>query len=911
MFLKVHIVITLNEVNKMVSFLEFPVKHNEDNLVFSKDGSVTAYYEVAGFGYDFLDDDEKFMPFINQLSYLQTQGHDLHYLCIPQSNDVTNIIEQQKDRMKLKATEYEYELLDSGLEYTDNLKDVLVEHGKQTEKREYRMYIGVQLNPKANRYKKGNKGTNFLTSLKEFFVGLNSDVNRAVGLEAADILRSEIDAYIQQAESIENDLKRAFVVNTNRQLGQTIRPLTTPEVIRVGETMYSATTSFRDIQYRHDFVSGEEIKAQLDGEELVAIRPNEKAYLDVQESYIEEIDPNTLRISKHIDGQTESIYARMFVLSKFNRDENDFPGFEWLYQLQKGLSFPVISSVRIHHKDNQRIIKELSSVKLEFQDQKDQAREAGTQVDLSVTRNEQGVIQLEDYFQSTGYPSYVNSYVFRINAESEKQLNDRSEAFKKLMQQFGITVITPFGEQPSLFMEPLIGSRQINQDYKNETDPRMLAGMMFGATSSLGDNSGLYLGDTEQGKPVFVYPELASKNFEGSNTDTNSISMLVAGATGFGKSVLMNLIAYLSVLAGAYALIIDPKGDRKKWKEGLPFIPKENIEIWQLGSSDQDKGSLDPFRTSPDVKTGRNVATNIFAYLVNTHIGDYQYSFLSEAFKYAAQQKDPCVQHGIDYLKNLYENEKPSMTTQRYEALDHLIAVLDTFLDESFINLLIGKPDTEYRSLKIDKPLQVLMIENLSLPDGQKDPSKYTTSEKISTALMISITSFAQQFMMSNERTRHKVILQDEASVVDKNDEGRRLMDFIVRQGRYYTTTLLKGSQNASDHGNDIANLGMKFCFALKKTDEAKEMLDYYDLPVTTSNITRLKTLGLGYCLFQDAYGRTDVLRVNPVFKQILDAFDTSTSSESEREFEKRQKDRIHTGKEVSEKQSSKEMVNS
>lgn len=872
----------------MAQFLDFPVRHNKDNLIFSRDGAVTAYYEISGFGYDFLDQDEKMLPFLNQLSFLQTQEHDLHYLCLPQTNDVSNIMANQKERMKLKASEYSYELLEAGIQYTDSLQDVLMHHAKQTEKREYRMYVGVQLNPALNKYKKGNKGTNFLGAIKEFFVGLNSPINQATGLKAADILVSEIEAYQEQADIIKSDLKRAYTLSNNRQQDQSVRSLRTEEVVRLMEMMYTTTTSFRDIPTRYEFATGEQIKAKLAENEIDAVRPNEKAYLDIQGTYIEEINPHTLRFSKEVEGKTETLYSRMFVLSRFMKDENHFPGYEWLHEMQKALSFPVMSSIRIHYKDNQKILKELGNVKLEFQDQKDQANEAGTQVDLAVVRNEKGVIQLEDYFQSTGYPSYVSSYVFRVNGESQKQLDDRCEIFKKLMQTFQIQVQSVFGEQPALFMEMLPGSKQINEDYKVETDPRMLAGMMFGATTSLGDNSGFYIGDTESGKPVFIYPELASKNFANVKTAFHSISMSVAGATGFGKSVLTNLIAYLSVLNGAYALVIDPKADRKKWKNGLPFIPKEKIGIWQLGKDKKDQGSLDPFRVSPDMETARSVATNIFSYLVNATIGSYQYSFLSEAFKYASKKSEPCVQHAISYLKELYTTQKGEMTNQRYEALDHLIAVLDTFLDEPIISLLIGKPDIEYRSLNIDKPLQVLMIENLSLPKAEKDPEKYTTSEKISTAVMISITAFCQQFMFGSNRTRHKVILQDEASVIDKNDEGRRLMDFIVRQGRHYTTTLLKVSQNASDHGNDIANLGMKFCFALKKTDEAKEMLDYYDLPVTTSNITTLKTLPLGHCLFQDAYGRTDILRCNPVFRQVLDSFDTSTSSEKERELEEK-----------------------
>ncbi|MGX9161968.1 ATP-binding protein [Priestia megaterium] len=885
----------------MTEFLDFPAQHNEDNLIFSRDGSVTSFFEIAGFGYDFLDEEEKMLPFLNQLTFLHTQERDLHYLCIPQSSNVTNTINQQKERMKLKASEYQYDLLEAGLQYTDSLSKVLSQHAKQTEKREYRMFIGVQLNPKMNRYKKGNRGTNFFSSIRQFFVGLNSEVNRAIGLQATDILRSEIEAYQEQAQVLKQDLQRAYTLATNRQLDQSIRSLDTVEVVHLMELMYSTTPSFRDVSYRTDFVSGREIKVHLDNTEISAVRPTEKCYLDIQETYIQEINPDTLKLTKEVEGKTESLYSRIFVITKFLRDENDHPGYEWLYEMQKALPFPVLTSVRLHHKDNQKILKELSNSKLEFEDQKKQAHDAGAQVDLSVSRNEKGIIKLEDYFQMTGSPSYVGSYLFRVNGVTEKQLNDRSKTFKKLMQSFQIQVQSIYGEQPNLFMETLPGSKQLNMDIKVETDARMVAGAMFGATSSLGDNSGFYVGDTEAGKPVFIFPELASKNFENVKTAFHSISMSIAGSTGFGKSVLMNLLTYLSVLNGAYALVIDPKGDRRKWKNGLPFIDKDNIGIWELGKDNRDKGTLDPFRVAPDLETARSVATNIFSYLVGARIGDYQYSFLAEAFKYATEQPEPCTQHGINFLRELYTNKKEDMPTQRYQALDHLITVLDTFLYEPIISLLIGEPNKEYRSLNINKPLQVLMIENLSMPKAEKDPEKYTAAEKISTAIMISITAFCQQFMFQGDRTRHKVILMDEASVLDKNDTSRNLTDFLVRQGRYYTTTLLKGSQNASDHGNDIANLGMKFCFALKKTDEAREMLDYYDLPVTQTNINTLKTLPLGHCLYQDAYGRSGILRVNPVFKQILDAFDTSTSSEKERTFEKEQQKRNYTSKQQKE----------
>ena len=60
--------------------IEFPVKHIENNLVFSHDGTVWAYYKIDGFNYDFLEDDEKIIPFQQQMSFLTNMGLDLHYL---------------------------------------------------------------------------------------------------------------------------------------------------------------------------------------------------------------------------------------------------------------------------------------------------------------------------------------------------------------------------------------------------------------------------------------------------------------------------------------------------------------------------------------------------------------------------------------------------------------------------------------------------------------------------------------------------------------------------------------------------------------------------------------------------------------------------------------------------------------
>src|SRR5699024_2034342 len=179
-----------------------------------------------------------------------------------------------------------------------------------------------------------------------------------------------------------------------------------------------------------------------------------------------------------------------------------------------------------------------------------------------------------------------------------------------------------------------------------------------------------------------------------------------------------------------------------------------------------------------------------------------------------AKDDDPCIGGVITRLQNLYKNKTDKMTQKRFNSVEELKNTLENLERNPLASLLFGKVRQDYRVLDSDVPLQVLMVQNLNLPSGKK--KKLRPAHKISEAIMISITAYTKQYMFNKDRMRHKFILQDEASIIDRNPMGSELMDFIVRMGRYYNTTLIKGSQNASEHGKDVENMGMKYSLALK-----------------------------------------------------------------------------------------------
>ncbi|WP_180548999.1 ATP-binding protein, partial [Staphylococcus haemolyticus] len=172
-----------------------------------------------------------------------------------------------------------------------------------------------------------------------------------------------------------------------------------------------------------------------------------------------------------------------------------------------------------------------------------------------------------------------------INAKDIDTLNARTEQLETELRKFQIEAVAPLGEQPALFMEQMPGGKQYLQDYQHDAEPGFFASAMIGATNSLGDDKGFPIGRTTDGKIVYVFPELSAKGFDNGVNKNIGLGTMVAGQTGFGKSVLMNYLSWWGTLTGSYVFVLDPKGDRKNWEEGWPYIEKENIRVWTLGKS--------------------------------------------------------------------------------------------------------------------------------------------------------------------------------------------------------------------------------------------------------------------------------------------------------------------------------------
>ncbi len=197
-------------------------------------------------------------------------------------------------------------------------------------------------------------------------------------------------------------------------------------------------------------------------------------------------------------------------------------------------------------------------------------------------------------------------------------------------------------------------------------------------------------------------------------------------------------------------MIIDPKGDRTDWDKGLPFVPSEYISVWTLGKDPEDAGSLDPFRTSTSMEEAKDITMDILSYLAQIGIDDVAYSILSEAVEKVPNHPDPCIGVALSYLEELYQNRPSNMSGNRHQALENLLNTLMTLKRNQLSLLLFGEAGQNFKVLEHEKPIQVLMIQNLNLPSGSETEQKRPI-HMISEAIMISITAWTKQYMFNSQ----------------------------------------------------------------------------------------------------------------------------------------------------------------
>lgn len=805
----------------------FPIKYIENNIVFNNDGECFAYYELIPYNYSFLSAEQKFIVHDNFRQLIsQNRNGKIHALQIATESSVRAAQERSKEHIKGKLKEIAYKKID---EQTEALVSMIGDN-----QIDYRFFIGFKLLLTEDEMNIRNIKKSILINISDFIY----DVNHKLMGDFISMNNDEILRFFKVEKLLENKLSRRFKV----------RRLTKNDFGYLIEHNYGKSgTAFQDYEYHLPI---NKLKKETLVKRYDIIKPT-RCIIEEKQRYL-----------KIINEDSENFIAYFTIESIVG--EIDFPSSEIFYYQQQQFTFPIDTSMNVEIVTNKKALTTVRNKKKELKDLDNHAWQAGNETGSNVMDALEAVNELENSLDQSKESMYKLSYVIRVSAPSLDELKRRCDEVKDFYDDLNVKLVRPMGDMIGLHYEFIPSSKRYINDYIQYVTSDFLAGLGFGATQQLGENEGIYIGySIDTGRNVYLQPDLASQGVKGSIT--NALASAFLGSLGGGKSFSNNLLVFYAVLFGGQALLVDPKAERGNWKENLPDIAHE-INIVNLTSDIKNKGMLDPYVIMKDIKDSESLAIDILTFLTGISSRDGEkFPILRKAIRNVTQSKDKGL------LKVIEELRKDNSSISRNIA-DHI----ESFTDYDFAQLLFSDGNIR-NSISLEKQMNIIQVADLVLPDKDTSFEEYTTMESLSVAMLIVISTFALDFIHS-DRSIFKIVDLDEAWTFLNVAQGKTLSNKLVRAGRAMNAGVYFVTQNAADVSDENLknNIGLKFAFRSTDINEIKRTLEFFGVDKEDeNNQKRLRELENGQCLLQDLYGRVGIVQIHPVFKEIVDAFDT------------------------------------
>ena len=734
--------------------------------------------------------------------------------------------EQSKKLVTGKLKEVAYQKID---EQTEALVSMIGDNQV-----DYRFFLGFKLMVTEEQLNLKNIKKSAWLTFTEFL----HEVNHTLMNDFVSMPNDEINRYMKMEKLLENKISRRFKV---RRL----------EINDFGYLM--------EHLYGRDGIAYEDYEYQL---------PKKKLKKETLIKYYDLIRPTRCVIEEsqrylRLEHEDKESYVSYFTVNAIV-GELDFPSSEIFYFQQQQFTFPVDTSMNVEIVENRKALTTVRNKKKELKDLDNHAYQAGSETSSNVVDALDSVDELETDLDQSKESMYKLSYVIRVSAPDLDELKRRCDEVKDFYDDLNVKLVRPAGDMLGLHSEFLPASKRYINDYVQYVKADFLAGLGFGATQQLGENTGIYMGySVDTGRNVYLQPSLASQGVKG--TVTNALASAFVGSLGGGKSFCNNLLVYYAVLFGGQAVILDPKAERGNWKETLPEIAHE-INIVNLTSDKDNAGLLDPFVIMKNVKDAESLAIDILTFLTGISSRDGEkFPVLRKAVRSVTQSEKGGLLHVIEELR------KEDTPVSRNIA-DHI----DSFTDYDFAHLLFSDGTVE-NAISLDNQLNIIQVADLVLPDKDTTFEEYTTIELLSVSMLIVISTFALDFIHS-DRSIFKIVDLDEAWAFLNVAQGETLSNKLVRAGRAMQAGVYFVTQSSGDVAKESLknNIGLKFAFRSTDINEIKQTLEFFGIDKDDeNNQKRLRDLENGQCLLQDLYGRVGVVQIHPVFEELLHAFDT------------------------------------
>lgn len=830
-----------------------PIDYYTDNLVFNADKSCWAVFRLQGFNYDYLSTKGKIgklaqlaRVFMGIMSYAQI-------LIVPIEQNISEHFKNLKKRINENDILYT-----AAIEQMDKTEEYLSQRIKDAGLvNDYATYFVIKLSTAAE-YESLEKIGDFIQYLIKDPI---NTINVQMNLDTKDILASKIDTYKKMANKWleENKFKMSM------------------EKIHTEELQWL----FRRMPYRGTGISTKLFYKNLTEESWA---PGTEEFIINKEKIVR---PYSRDIVNLFSGSVENNNRKLKVTTGFSTsyqtflpiswipDQNEFPGREWIYELQKQ---NIQAEICIHIKaiPHKSALHQLDLKKREINSQMEHIASAGAEVEEDLYVAKEYADNMEQELKIDRSPILESSITICLADENAEELEKKCSLVKELYDEMNFIVERPLSDQLKLYMSFIPSVRLLIKDFVLRLTPITLASGMIGVIRELGDRRGGYIGTIgREAKPVFYSPELACLM-------NMSPAATLFGDLGTGKSFNANILIYSMVMYGGFGLIIDPKGERSHWGKDLVAL-RGLISIVTLGAAEGDRGKLDPYNIYPyNLAEANELALNVLSDLFGIDPKSDEYTAILEA-----QQRMPKRAGKSSMMKLAETLETMPIEDELYKAAQSLARKIKLQRNNGMAGLLIG--DGTEDAIRLENRLNIIQLQNLKMPSPETPKQDYTRDEVLSVVIFGQVSAFVKKFALV-KRPVPKGVLIDESWAVSASKEGRNMEEFISRMGRSLFTCIIYNGHSTKDLPTEgIKNsITYKFVFRSRNNiEEAKRLLEYIGLEITPENLSVIQNLGAGQCLFKDLYNRVGVLQFDPVFQDLYDTFSTTPSENEDSKGEK------------------------
>lgn len=841
---------------------ECPIVYYEKNLIFDNTNSCWGVFKLNGYDYDNLSEESKLEIHHKLTRMFSTIIDESKTLVVPSAFDLDTHYKNFENSLDEDDVLYNY-----AFGHSRATKQYLKDKGQEdgTTANDYETYITVKLVTESEAGSSSGAHGIFEALIKD---PVNA-IETLMHTREKDVMESKIKHVEKLADRFfaEQDKRIKMRPATSTEIQYLLKRSTYKGIeydIKLNLTRKLVADEHGNQQeILSDWTPYAERSMSKSGKDVV-LRPYFRDIINLFQGEIDQRENRMLKIT-HNNGAVSYQTYLVFAHIPF---EQDYPGNEWLYLLQ---NLNVQAEVCIHTKntEHRQALRELElqtrKIKSQYENISEVSEDAG-----EVIKSYQQAKELEAEIKTERSPIVETCISICLFGKTPEEVEAKAEFVRSTYSDLSFVLERPVSDQFKLFMQHIIGTGKYIDTFTMPLLPQTLAGGVIGVNNQLGDNVGPYIGTTGKlNKPVFLDMGLACRV-------NDSASATIFGKKGRGKSFLADLLGCLNVFYGGYTLIFDPQGERSEWKEKLPML-KDVMNIVTLGPGKENRGKLDPFLVyADDFASASELALVVISELYKLKPNGEESLVLTFAIEELRDVEKPCMLKLCEVLENSKQE-----TRELKKAAFMLAKRLRSTQSRGIAALIFGTGEEKAISLK-DR-MNILQIQNLKMPSPETSKEQYTTEETLSMVMMLILGNIAKKFMLIKRNVTSEIIF-DESYMLGKTSEGKNLYDFLARSGRKYNCCCIFNGHSVLDIATEgIRNsITYKFCFYTNNNAEAERVLDYLEMEKTPDNMQLIKDLGNGECLFRDMYERVGVLKVDAVFDDIIEAFNTTPKTKQE-----------------------------